>query len=57
MSDTLFSAHNPDYLAGILRQVKGIRRIREAKLFFPEEYPDIIAHEARLLWDGPGSSS
>jgi haloalkane dehalogenase len=57
MSDTIFSPRSPDYLAGILRQVTGIRRIRGAKLFFPEEYPDIIADEARLLWDRPGTSS
>jgi haloalkane dehalogenase len=51
MSDTIFSSHSPDYLAGILPRLTGIRRIREAKLFFPEEYPDIIAQEARLLWE------
>jgi haloalkane dehalogenase len=49
-SDTIFSTGTPDYLAGILPRFKGIRRIAEAKLFFPEEYPDIIAAEARLLW-------
>jgi pimeloyl-ACP methyl ester carboxylesterase len=57
MSDTIFSPRSPDYLAGILPQFTGIRRIREAKLFFPEEYPDIIAEEARLLWDGAGRSA
>jgi haloalkane dehalogenase len=57
MSDTIFSPRSPDYLAGILPRVTGIRRIRGAKLFFPEESPDIIAEEARLLWDRPGSSS
>lgn len=50
MSDTIFSGRSPDYLAGILPKFKGIRRINEAKLFFPEEYPDVIAGEARLLW-------
>jgi haloalkane dehalogenase len=35
----------------------GIRRIEKAKLFFPEEYPDIIAAEARLLWGGAGQPS
>ncbi len=50
MSDTIFSRRNPDYLAGILPRVTGIRRIHNAKLFFPEEYPDVIAGEARLLW-------
>jgi pimeloyl-ACP methyl ester carboxylesterase len=51
MSDNIFSTGNPDYLAGLLPQFRGIRRIKAAKLFFPEEYPDIIAAEARLLWD------
>jgi pimeloyl-ACP methyl ester carboxylesterase len=50
MSDTIFSPRNPEYLAGILPRVTGIRRIHKAKLFFPEEYPDVIAGEARLLW-------
>jgi pimeloyl-ACP methyl ester carboxylesterase len=57
MSDTIFSRGNPDYLAGILPRVTGIRRIEQAKLFFPEEYPDIIAAEARLLWAGAGQPS
>ena len=51
MSDTICSTGNPDYLAGLLPQFRGTRRIQQAKLFFPEEYPDIIAAEARLLWD------
>jgi pimeloyl-ACP methyl ester carboxylesterase len=51
MGDTIFSPRNPDYLAGILPRLTGIRRIQKAKLFFPEEYPDIIAEEARLLWE------
>jgi pimeloyl-ACP methyl ester carboxylesterase len=51
MGDTIFSPRNPDYLAGILPRVMGIRRIDKAKLFFPEEYPDIVAEEARMLWN------
>jgi pimeloyl-ACP methyl ester carboxylesterase len=50
MSDTIFSPRNPEYLARILPRVTGIRRIQKAKLFFPEEYPDVIAGEAVLLW-------
>jgi haloalkane dehalogenase len=50
MSDTIFSPRSPDYLAQTLPRVLGIRRIPEAKLFFPEEYPHVIAEEARLLW-------
>jgi haloalkane dehalogenase len=57
MGDTIFSPRNPDYLAGILPRVMGIRRIDKAKLFFPEEYPDIVAEEARMLWDWVGGSS
>jgi haloalkane dehalogenase len=51
MSDRIFSTHSPDYLAGLFPRFTGIRRIPEAKLFFPEEYPDIIAAEARSLWE------
>lgn len=50
MSDGIFAKDNPDYLARVLPRVEGVRRIAEAKLFFPEEYPDIIAEEARRLW-------
>ncbi len=49
MSDSIFSASSPDYLASVLPRITGIRRIREAKLFFPEEYPEIIAEEAERL--------
>jgi pimeloyl-ACP methyl ester carboxylesterase len=57
MSDTIFSPGSPDYLAGILPHVTGIRRLQKAKLFFPEEYPDIIATEARRLWSGARGSA
>lgn len=50
MSDEIFAKDSPDYLARVLPRVEGLRRIAEAKLFFPEEYPDIIAQEARALW-------
>jgi haloalkane dehalogenase len=49
MSDRIFSGKNPDYLAGILPRVVGVRRLPEAKLFFPEEYPEVIAEEAQRL--------
>jgi hypothetical protein len=35
-----------------------VRRVEGAKLFFPEEMPDVIAEEALALWNGerrPGS--
>lgn len=50
MSDTIFSPRNPEYLAQLLPRVTGTRRIQKARLFFPKEYPDVIAEEARLLW-------
>jgi haloalkane dehalogenase len=50
--DTIFSQDSPEYLNRILPGTRGIRRVPGAKLFFPEEYPDIIAEEAALLWSG-----
>jgi haloalkane dehalogenase len=55
MADTIFSKDDPEYLAEILPRVTGIRRIPEGKLFFPEEYPSVIAEEARVLWSQAGS--
>lgn len=48
--DTIFSQASPDYLMRVLGNPRGVRRIAGAKLFFPEEYPDVIAGEARRLW-------
>jgi haloalkane dehalogenase len=48
--DDIFSQKSPDYLHQILPQSRGVRRVKGAKLFFPEEFPDIIADEARRLW-------
>jgi haloalkane dehalogenase len=48
--DDIFSQKSPDYLNKILPNSRGVRRVEGAKLFFPEEFPDIIADEARLLW-------
>jgi pimeloyl-ACP methyl ester carboxylesterase len=50
MSDTIFSTKSPDYLAGVLPNLRNLRRLPDGKLFFPEERPDIIAEEARRLW-------
>lgn len=49
MSDSIFSPRGADYLARTLPRVLGVRRIPEARLFFPEEYPRVIAAQARLL--------
>ena len=48
--DDIFSQHSPDYLDRILPGSRGVRRIEGAKLFFPEEFPDVIAEEAQQLW-------
>ena len=50
MADKIFSPASPDYLDKILPKSRGVRRIEEANLFWPEEYPDLIAEEARRLW-------
>jgi pimeloyl-ACP methyl ester carboxylesterase len=48
--DTIFSLASPDYLNRIFAKSRGVRRVPGAKLFFPEEFPDLIAEEARKLW-------
>jgi pimeloyl-ACP methyl ester carboxylesterase len=48
--DVLFSAEDPTYLDRILPRSRGVREVADAKLFFPEEYPELIAEEARALW-------
>jgi haloalkane dehalogenase len=52
MADTIFSPADADYLDRTFPGSRGVRRIPGAKLFWPEEYPDIIADEARALWSG-----
>ncbi len=48
--DTIFSHASPDYLHRSFGNSRGVRRVEGAKLFFPEEFPDLIAEEARRLW-------
>jgi haloalkane dehalogenase len=48
--DVIFSAADPTYLDRILPRSRGVREVADAKLFFPEEYPELIAEEARALW-------
>ncbi|HKE93580.1 MAG TPA: alpha/beta hydrolase [Povalibacter sp.] len=48
--DDIFSAASPDYLDRMLPNSRGVRRVEAAKLFFPEEFPELIATEARQLW-------
>jgi pimeloyl-ACP methyl ester carboxylesterase len=48
--DKIFSQASADYLDRLFPKSRGVRRIPDAKLFFPEELPDVIAEEARGLW-------
>ena len=48
--DTIFKQEDADYLDRTLPSSRGVRRILGAKLFFPEEFPDVIVEEARNLW-------
>lgn len=52
--DTIFQQASADYLHQLLPGSRGIRRVPAAKLFFPEEFPDLIAEEARRLWTAVG---
>lgn len=49
-SDTIFPLADAQYLDRTFARSQGIRQVPEGKLFFQEEYPDIIAEEARRLW-------
>lgn len=48
--DTIFSSESPGYLDKTFGNSRGVRQVPEAKLFFPEEFPDLIAEEAKRLW-------
>jgi haloalkane dehalogenase len=50
MADDIFRRDSADYLDRTLPNSQGIRRLENAKLFWPEEYPEVIAEEARRLW-------
>lgn len=50
-ADTIFSSKGALYLDGVMGNSKGVRTIADSKLFWPEERPDIIASEARALWE------
>jgi len=50
LKDEFFPVQWADWLDKNLTNSKGVRRLEEAKLFFPEEMPDVIAEEAVSLW-------
>lgn len=49
-ADDIFPLRDGEYLDSILPGSRGLRRIEGAKLFYPEEFPDLIADEAKKLW-------
>ncbi len=49
-ADTIFSQASPDYLSRIVANSLGVRRVAGAKLFFPEEMPELIVEEASFVW-------
>ena len=51
LKDTLFGVEWAEWLGRTLPGSRGVRRLEEANLFFPEEMPDLIADEAEMLWN------
>jgi len=49
-ADTIFKSDSPGYLNRLFPDSRGVRHINGARLFWPEEFPDILAGEARMLW-------
>jgi haloalkane dehalogenase len=49
--DTIFSAASARYLAGGFGNSRGLRVLAGAKLFWPEERPELLAAQARILWE------
>ncbi len=56
-NDFLFNVSWAEWLDRTLPQSRGIRRVEGANLFFPEEMPELIAEEARGLWQGAAAVS
>jgi len=51
--DDIFRLDSAAYLDRTLPNSRGVRYLEDAKLFWPEEFPDVIAQEARALWAAP----
>jgi pimeloyl-ACP methyl ester carboxylesterase len=49
-ADVFFREDDIDYLVSVLPDVRHIRRVDDAKLFFPEEQPELVVEAARKLW-------
>jgi haloalkane dehalogenase len=54
--DPLFTPQWAEWLDAALPASRGIRYVAGAKLFFPEEFPDVIAEEAGSLWNRGGAA-
>jgi haloalkane dehalogenase len=50
LKDPLFGVEGAEWLSRTLPGSRGVRRLENANLFFPEEMPDVIAEEALALW-------
>jgi pimeloyl-ACP methyl ester carboxylesterase len=50
VKDPLFGVETAEWISNTLPGSRGVRKIEDAKLFFPEEMPDVIAEEALMLW-------
>jgi haloalkane dehalogenase len=50
MKDALFNVEWAEWLDRMLPGSRGVRRVEGANLFFPEEFPEVIAEEATRLW-------
>ena len=50
LKDVLFGVEWAEWLDKTLPGSRGVRRVEGAKLFFPEEMPELIAEEAAKLW-------
>jgi hypothetical protein len=48
--DDIFTPADAHYLDRTFPRSQGIRLVPEGKLFFQEEYPEIIAEEAQRFW-------
>jgi len=53
-ADKFFKPSNVDYLQGVLPNLKQVRHVEGAALFFPEEHPELVAEAARELWRAAG---
>jgi haloalkane dehalogenase len=50
LKDTIFPVTSAEWLDRTLPGSRGVRKLDQANLFFPEEMPDVIAEEALALW-------